>query len=467
MKKIFSHMLTLATVFAVQVSCTDKVDRDVAWPQWASRPVIEDAGIYAGGMKTVVAGKTVKFSARIHDEFTSLKEYSLTVKYGTDIVFDRTVPVSGNEAAIDIDVVMPFAAYLDSGYPEVTLSVTNSAGGSATCRIPNDRNVTVVRPESPEVLYIVGTNGKSAVMERAAGDYSYILADPGVIASVGERFYVAEKLNGVQPDFSAPVWGENDGNLVVVGNDGDPIRMPDSSGKGFKRFGFNIYTFCIDKMVDYTVVIDRSLMEEVEQSGVNYLAMEGVGLVRDCEVVFSGFGDLGAMLQPDRFEIIDANTAKFTGHTQDWNIYYDVDDNWMIVNYAIFNTSGQVWVTGMKACFPLGDGSSAHELKYLEGDGKVRYATLAAVKDGNGVFSIALYLKEDFTVQLYRWVKWSTTVSMVSLTPETAKVTDDMIYIRPGSSFTPGVYLLEIEFTAEADAGGDGSKANISVKPFA
>jgi len=428
--------------------------------------VIEDAEISAGGRKSIIAGETVKFHARIHDDFNELKEYSLTIKYGENTVFEKTVPVSGNEVTVDMDFVMPFAARLDSGYPEVSVSAVNSENGSSLQRLPNDRNVSVLRPDSPDVLYLVGTNGKYAVLEKAADDYSYVTADSDKIASVGDSFYIAEKLNGNSPDFSAPVWGGSDGKLIVMESEGKPVRMPDSSGKGFKRFGFNIYSFKLDKMVDYTVVIERSRMEEMEQSGVNYLARESVELVRDCEVRFEGFDDLEAMLQPDRFVIVDGKTAKFTGHTRKWNFYYYADDNWMIVNYEFFNEPGQVWVTGERACFPLGNDDTAHELKYLDGDGKVRFATLSAVQDEDGVFSIAVYLKKDYVIQLFRWVKWSTTVSMVSKTPETAKITDDKIFIRPGSDFKPGLYLLEIGLTSDADAGGDGSKADISIKPF-
>lgn len=446
------------------VSCGDKVDRNLVWPEWASRPVIEDAAITAEGRTSVVAGEQVKFSARIHDHFNELKEYTFVVKYGDNKVIDMTVPLSGNEAAVDMDFVMPFSAGLESGYPEVSISVSNVENGTSVQRIPNERNVAVTRPGSPERLYLVGTNGRYAVLEKLEGSYAYAIDSKDRIAEVGDAFYIAEKINGTAPDFSGIVWGENEGRLEVIDAAGAAIKMPDSYGKGFKRLGVNIYTFDIEKMIDYTVVIDKEKMDAVEQNGVNYLAMENVGLLRDCEVIFEGFGELSAMLQADRFEIIDGKSAKFTGHGQDWNIYYDVDDNWMIVNYSVFNTSGQIWVTGQKACFPLGGDETAHELKYLDGDGKVRYATLAAVKDERGVFSVLLYLKDDFTIQLYRWIKWSTAVSMNSLTPETANITDDRIYIRPGTDFTPGVYLLEIFITSEADAGGDGSKADISIK---
>lgn len=468
MRKIFSLAIACGMALLSLASCSDKVDKNLVWPQWASRPVIEDAEISAGGRQSVTAGESVKLHARIHDDFCELKEYSILVKFAGNTVIDNTVNVSGNEVVIDMDLTMPFSPLMESGYPEVSISAANADNGTAAVRLANDRNVSVLRPAAPEKLYLVGTNGRYVALDKSdVNKYLYTTASADLIASVGESFYVAEKVKGNAPDFSGFVWGMADsGAAVVIADGGKPLKMPDSSGMGFKQLGFDIYTFKVDKMINHTVVVDRSKMTEMEQSGVHYLAMERAGLMRDCEVVFEGFGELGSMLQADRFDIIDSKTAKFTGHTTNWNIYYDVDDNWMIVDYSVSNTTEQIWVTGQRACFPLGGDGSAHELKYLDGDGKVRFATLAAVKDEDGVYSCLLYLKADYVIQLYRWIKWSTTVSMTSLTPETAKITDDKIFIRPGSKFTPGVYLLEIAVTTEADAWGDGSKAEISVKPY-
>ena len=214
--------------------------------------------------------------------------------------------------------------------------------------------------------------------------------------------------------------------------------------------------------MNLTVVVDKAAMESVSQSGVNYFAKEKVRLVKDCEVTFEGFGELKSMLQSDRFEILSENSAKFTGHSAEWSFWFDTDTGWMILNYAVFNTSDQVWITGLKACFPLGNDDSTHDLKYLDGDGKVRYATLAAVKDVSGDFSLLVYLKDDYTIQPFRWVKWSTTVEMTSMTPETASITDG-IFIRPGSDFKPGVYRIRLHFTREPDKNGDGSKADVYV----
>lgn len=464
MKKTMIFALMLPCLAAL-ISCEDKVDKDITWPEWASRPVITDVSVKAD-RREITAGETVRFTAQVHDEFNELKDYVLEIKYGNNVVLTKKEKLSGNEAVIDMDFVMPFAARLDAGgfYPEVSLTVSNMENGTAVRRVANDDNVSVLRPSLPERLYIVDNTGKTFELQKGEG-YVYSTSSPD-LADMGESFHIAAKVSGNAPDFSDYVWGDTDGSIAIAGPGGNPIRTPDSEGKGFKNFGFDSYSFSIDKLVNHTVTLDKSAMQEQDQGGVLYLAEENIRLIKDCEIVFEGFGDLKSMLQPDRFSIISGNTAKFTGHTQNWSVYYDTNDNWLIVDYAVGNTSGQLWVTGEKACFPLGNDDTANELNWFKGDGKDRYATLAAIKDDKGDFSLLVYLKDGFAIQLYRWVKWSTNTRMTSLTPEYGAITDTGVEIRKGSDFTPGVYLLEVHITKEADNNGDGTEADISLTPY-
>lgn len=462
--KIIKSMILAAAAMTV-CGCAEKIDRNVTWPEWASRPIIENPTVSAGGKTEITAGETVSFTARIHDDYNELKSWGISVKYGDNVVFSKETEVTGHEAEIEYEFVMPFAANLDEGgfWPEVTVSSKNVAGGEYSTRISRDRNVSVNRPAAPAELFVIDENGASFAMGRTAGSLAYATEEGADLTKLGQKVFIAEKVSGGKPDFSGFVWGmSEEGKIALVKEGGKAISVPDSEGYGFRKFGFDTYGFCINKLVNLTISLDKTTMESVSQSGVNYLAKEKVHLVQDCEVTFSGFGELKSMLQSDRFEILSDTAAKFTGHSADWSFWFDTETGWMILNYAVFNTSGQVWITGLKACFPLGNDDSTHDLKYLDGDGKVRYATLAAVKDADGDFSILVYLKDDYTIQPFRWVKWSTTVEMTSMTPETASITDG-IFIRPGSTFKPGIYRIRLHFTREPDKNGDGSKAEVYV----
>ena len=49
-------------------SCEEKVDKDVTWPEWASRPIIGTAAVSAE-TGSVVAGSAVNFHAEVSDEY--------------------------------------------------------------------------------------------------------------------------------------------------------------------------------------------------------------------------------------------------------------------------------------------------------------------------------------------------------------------------------------------------------------
>ncbi len=462
MKKILSYAFAALAL----LSCAEEPDKNVTWPEWASRPIVENAVLSSDEGRAIIAGAEVRYSASVHDQYNELKEYTLTVKYGSNTVISLTKALSGNEASIEEEFTMPFAAYLEAGefYPEVSLAVSNIAGGSMSQRLANDKNLSISRPASPEKLYIVDNLGNTFALDKTAGQ-AYSTAEGTDLSSLGTSFHVAASVTGGKPDWSSLVWGMKEGK-IVVGENLEPIRTPDSGGYGFKTLGFDLYTFEVDKLVKLTVTLNKDGLTSVDQGGVQYLAKEHVALVQDCEIVFEGFGALKDMLQPDRFEILNETSAKFTGHSQNWSFWYDVPDNWMIVNCSDFHVQGQIWVTGVKACFPLGNDSSSNEFNYLKGDGKDRYASLSAVKDSDSDFRILLYLKEDFALQLYTRVKWAAIVKMTTADTKYGKVTDDAQYIMAGSDFVPGVYELKMHVTTADDSSGVGMITEISLEPY-
>lgn len=468
MKRLYLYMI-MAFVAVSAVSCAEKVDKNVTWPDWASRPILSDMSVVASdGGNSIIAGETVVFSAKVEDEFNELQSYTLNVKYADNVVFTKTESLSGNEASIDFEFIMPFAAYLADGefYPEVTLNVVNIVNGKTSQRVAQDKNVSLSRPVSPDKLYLIDNKGKVLELYKGTKDYSYVTAEGADLSGLGSTFHIAAKVKGNAPDYSDLVWGYADGKISVISEAGSAIKTPDSSGKGFKSLGFNLYTFKLDKLVNHVIVLNKGDLASQDQSGVTYLTKERVQLIKDCEIVFEGFGDLKSMLQPDRFEILNDKSAKFTGHTAIWSIYYDTADNWLIVNYADFHAVEQIFVTGAKACFPLGNDDTDNVLKYLDGDGKVRFATLSAIIDDQGDYRILVYLKNDFVIQLFRRVKWSTQIAMTSMTEDYAVVSSDGYFLGPGKEFVPGVYELVFKVVKKDDMNGDGAAVEVSVMPY-
>jgi len=461
------RIIILIAFVVLAVSCQTKVNKDVQWPVWASRPIVENMKLVgSNGELEIYAGQKAVYSADINDKYNELAFCTLTITYDGAVATVIDIPVGGNQAHVQEEFVMPFAANLsETLVPEVTLDIVNVANGKASKRLDNDHNISVRRPKVADALYIVDNIGNSFQIKNSEENkYLYSPVSGTDFSALGSSFHIASKVAAGKPDYSDLVWGQVDGAVAVVSEAGDnAIKTPASEGYGFKRIDFDSYSFDISQLVNYTVTVDKATMVSEEQSGVNYLICANQKLVRNCEVVFEGFGNLSDMIQPDRFEILDSKTVKFTGHSRNWTFFYDVDDNWMILNYVNFNEPDQVWVTGAKACFPLGNDSSEHVFNYLSADGKDRYGTLASVQGEDEVYQCEVYLMEGFHIQLYSWVKWSTVISMTSLTPELGEITDDKVYIRQGSEFKPGRYLIRIELTKKADQSGDGAEAVIAL----
>lgn len=450
------------------LSCQPKVDKDLQWPEWASRPLISAASLTTtDGEHTLEPGTNVILKAHIEDEYCELSSYEVTIKYGENVIWEQKSPASGSSTDINEEFIMPFAPGLVSGglIPEVTITAYNVKNGMISKRIDNESNVTVNRPKLPQTLYLVDDKGNVFNLFAASNSYLYKPEEGTDFSNLGTKFHLAEKVSGSSPDFSGIVWGIENGKISVVSS-ASPIVTPDTGGYGIKNLSFNSLDFQMEKLVNLSILLDKSKMDTEEQNGVKYYVLRDVELVKDCEFVFEGFGNLKSMLQPDRFEIISDKTAKFIGHETLWSIYYDELDNWLIVNYASFGAKDQVWITGVKSCFPLGNVDTEHEFKWLEGDGKVRYATLSLIKDENNDFSCQVFLKKDFVLQFYRCVRWTTVISMKSLTPDYAKISEDGLYVNPGERFQPGLYEIHLQITKDSDANDNGCVVDLSMKPL-
>jgi len=465
--KTIKYILALACV-ALFASCQEKVDKTIEWPQWASRPILENVKI-AGvdGSNVVTAGDKVVFTADVHDDYNELKQYSLTISYNGDLAYEKVVELTGSKISINEEFVMPFSTNLtDNLIPEITFQAYNVENGYSVTRIANSANVTVKRPAIPDEMYVVDNAGNKFRIVKN-GEYAFSMPDDVDLSSLGTSFHIAAKVSGGKPDFSGVVWGMVDGKIsAVTSTSGTSIPTPDSNGYGFKKIGFNTFNFNLQKMLNYKVVVDINEMDKDDYSGVIYKIKKAAQLYRYSEVEFVGFGDIANMLQLDRFEILNSTTAIFTGHSRKWTFYYDENDNWMILNYVNNNEPDQVWFTGAAACFPQGNDNTANVFNHFEGDGKARFGTLAAVAGEDGVYRCLLYLQAGFSLEIYSWVKWSTVLTLNSLDDTYAVVTADKHYIEAGSAFAPGLYIIEITRTTLPNDVGDGCIADVKVYPY-
>ena len=247
-------------------SCADQVDKNVDWPEWPSRPVVSEASLLGSdGSSDVVAGDPVVFTANVHDDYNDLSSCTITIKYAGATAMEKTLELTGNTATLREEFDMPFSANLSSELvPDVSFEVVNTANGRVTRRLGAEQSVTVSRPVISDELFIVDNLGHTFKLEKNDSDYGYAPSASTDFTTLSGKFVIAEKLSGTSPDYSSFVWGFLDGKIGVIDSDGEWIETPDSGGYGFKRLGFDTYTFELDKLVNYSLTVRKDDMDSQE-----------------------------------------------------------------------------------------------------------------------------------------------------------------------------------------------------------
>lgn len=444
--KTFRNIITVvaATLF---FSCADNgATPPDAWPEWPSLPQIESAQLRGlNGETTVSAGERVRFSATVIDNYNHLASYTLEFKAGGTIIASQNGKLNGSSAQIEFETVMPFGAYFsEGGYPEVSLSVVNAVNVTATSILTNKDNVNIVRPETPEHLYMVDNNGAVFFLNHVGENYLFKSATP--LSALGTSFKIATKLtSNNQIDYSGIVWGLSGSNIAVVNEaSASSIETPNSEGHGIKSISFDMYSFKLTKRVNYTVTFDKTMMTVSPKGGIDYL-YKNMTMVQDCEVKFENFNrSPSSMVRPDLFTDFEGNTARFVGSSRVWRAFYNQDKGFFYFQ-TNNNEADLLWLTGTGGGFPLPPYAATFDWFGTEPHGYFSF-----LKTGTDTFSMVLYLANGFVLQPYRMVAWGTVLSWNSITPELFKVNSNNDGVQ-GPNFTPGVYHLTVNVaTGEA-----------------
>lgn len=444
--KLINKISIILFAALILASCQKKVNKDVVWPVWASKPFVENAMLRGmNGETKVNAGDMVRFTARVYDKYNDLASYTLEFKAGNTVISSVPGIVKGASDTIELETIMPFGAYYEEGsfYPEVSLIVNNVVNGSTTKRLDNDHNVSVIRPATPAKLYIIDNKGTSYDLERI--DDTYDFKSNADLSMIGSSFHIAQKVAGGQPDYSGLVWGYKDGTCIAARSQIDPIPTPSSQGYGIRNFTFSVYSFELSKVVNHTVTIDKHKMEDQLKGGAHYLVKENVQLVRDCIVEFENFTNVEPLLQEDRFADITATSARFTGPTRAWRFFMNEDNSWMIVN-TNNNEDDLVWITGKYGGYPKEPYTSCtFDWFGTEPHG---YLSMVKVADDASKYRILVHLEDNFELKVYGKVSWGTELIWKTVTPETITITSENYGLK-GSTFTEGVYMITYDKSTE------------------
>ncbi len=434
--RYIKSLLILTATSLLALACRKEEDPSTTTAE-PEAPVIENATLRGNGGETEIeVGNTVKFEAQVSVKGSTLEKFSLEIKKGTEIIGTAEFTLEGTSAKVEKTFDFPIsAASLDEDfYPEVSMKVTNTDGLYTEERLARENNVKIKAQEIIEKLWLVDNTGHVWPMKQTAVKGNY--RTEGSLAELGANFTIASKIT-------------SDNKVDADGKKWE-FTKPESGEYALKWIGFDLFEEKLSKMLDHTEIFDFATMADDQGNKVYW----NRPLVQDCRILFINYPD-GALLQADRFADVEANTARYTGHTgEHFEVYYVPDTKWIIVKEQ-WTCTDALWITGNNASLPMSPFCETHPLNWFAAGAQVSYDAVSCVKTDEGKFCTLLYLKENFAIKAYSARAWANELDWASTTPETLLISPieadpetgktDGNYGNAGASFTEGLYMLNYD----------------------
>lgn len=434
----------------VFVSCANEDIVRPEWPEWpnVSKPEIENAVLRsADGEEMVSAGSTVRFSADVHDEFNDLTSYRLLITMDDAEILNITQPLTGRSAKIEQDVVLPFVPGFQNGRLTVSIQVSNALANSTTeLTLEGENSVEVVRPATPDRLFLVDNNGWTVEMDRIEGSAYGFETNAADLATIGTSFKIAERVVGNEPDYSGLVWGYSDDRIAVVSDaSAAAIPTPEAGSHTLENISFDVLSFRAEKMLTLNIDVNAA---EFFPIGGDYTQLD-IQLVDGAQVNFSGLGaDLSKVLRPEFFSVLSATKAKFTGPSALYNLKYHTQSGFLYLERPrdVFYPDA-MYIVGTGAGFPQEPYSAT-----LAWDFAYPHQWFFFKKTGLTSFEAILYLDGSMGFKFfngYGWAQEEDTKNKYTVSPATLATRNATGDIIAGSGFQPGVYRISIDKGSE------------------
>ncbi len=438
--KNFKSLLLLSAAL-LTFSCDNKEENKPA-PVEPEAPVIASASLKGADNASEVPceAPAVVFNAEVSVEGSTLNDWTLQIKNGSEVIGSAQGSLEGTTATIskEIELLLNPAAISEDFIPTVTLKVTNTDELFTEYTLKEAESVKVLAPKVYEKLYLIDNNSKVYEMGKTAVQGKFRTTAEN-LAEIGTSFTITTAVEGTAPAAGAKKW-EN-------------IQTPDTGEYGLIWLSFDMNTEEVTKMIDCVKVIDLSAMA-VYSEGIN--VFWSLDFVQDCKVEFLNAPE-GLKLQGDRFADVEGTVCRYTGPTRgNYEGVYIPACKWFIIKYQ-WNALDAYWLTGEGGSVPMEPYAQEHPLEWFSDtpSGASSYTTVSLLREDDSHFRGLVYLKENFAIKIYSAFGWAFEVTPCSsITPETLAISPieanpetgavDGNYGNAGTNFTEGLYMLRI-----------------------
>lgn len=438
----------LFSLCGILSSCKDTVE-DAVFPEWphVSTPSVETASLKpaAAGQTEITAGSKVRFQATVADERNSIRQATLTVKYGDKEAVSIDFRLNSQQIALDTVFVMPFTSALTSDmYPSVTLDVTNKMHKVGSATLEQSENTLVKRPVVGNKLYLV-TSSNEVIELSETGDNTYVSTQKTAYFA---SYKIAQKLNADRTiDYSGLVWGSVDGQIGVIGSASDsPITLAMNQASVIKKITFSTLSF--DPLFDLAIVFGGVELIAPSYNGYQECSID---LVKDQEYTVTGIGELNKSISATFLQYVSGEKVKFTGSTGRYNLYYKLDKSHLYIQQNGVTYPAAIWITGGGMGFPqlpysvdiAWNWGEPHKFAYCK-------------KTGDDKFEVMLYLSPNFQFKPFQQKDWGNEWQSTAFikTPKDVIIDHFESYdggghytgdFKNGPAFVEGIYLLKFD----------------------
>jgi len=416
----------------------------------------------------ITYGDSITVNAIVTDKMP-LSTMQISVVVNDQILENETVRTAGNSYSYSKRFSVPFGPLMpDNAGVEVHLSSINVEGFQRDTVIVS----TIAKRPSIPTMYMVERT--QTVELKLTDPEHYIYSADNLTFGNDIAFLLPTQVTRFnRVDWSGLVFGDAGGVLGIVQQGGDSITITDLSLVGIKSVKLDLFNFTVTATGNLLLPatdIDVGTFADKIIASTDYLnattsatwKTTQLYLGKDVEITFTGISNLSNGLTPDFFEVTGANTAKFTGETGVYTLYYLPSANYLWVEQPNATFPDVLWFDGVgfgRPATPYAKTSSWNWNSPLE------YAFCKKVSPG--VFQVTIYANHEinddpdngwrynFSVKFYYQRGWGSN-GAGEIDARQYTISTDLLYAPTDHDLgnfygtdafatTPGVYLFTLD----------------------
>jgi hypothetical protein len=348
----------LGIILLMNYSCKQEEVLRVIYPE--SYPVFDS--VYVAESQ-INYGDSITLKLGLTDNKTPLSTLSIKVVVNDEILASETIRTKGNSSTYTKKYSVPFGPRMpDNAEVEVHLKSINVEGYESDTII---HSTLAKRPSIPSVWLTF--DAAIGVKLNLVDAEKHLYRAENLTLGNTLSFRIATKVkSGNRIDWTGLAFGMPDGTNLGIIKTPDDVKctLSDPTLYGFSKITVDLFNFTVigeGKKLEPATALNLTGFASVSLNSTDNLNVTTTRnwksfqtyMGKNVEIIFTGFGNLNTTLTPDFFEVTGANTAKFTGETGIYTLYYLPEAGYMYVEQPTAKFPNVLWFDGVGCGRPV------------------------------------------------------------------------------------------------------------------